>query len=116
MGMLIGVDRVPVFEWANAATGWNLTPAEYLRIGQRIQTLRQMFNIRDGIDPTKVKVSKRLLGEPPRRLARTRVSALTWNLMQAYWQEIGWDAKTGIPTPETLKALEMDDVLGQGGL
>ncbi len=51
MGMLIGVDRVPIFEWANAATGWDLSPAEYLRIGQRIQTLRQMFNIREGIDP-----------------------------------------------------------------
>ncbi len=25
-GLLIGVDRVPIFEWMNAATGWNLDP------------------------------------------------------------------------------------------
>ena len=114
MGMLIGIDRVPVFEWANAATGWNLTPREYLRIGQRIQTLRQMFNIRHGVDPTKVKVSQRLLGDPPQVVGPNKgVQYDLEPLMQAYWQEIGWDAKTGIPTPETLQALEMDDVLGK---
>ncbi|MBP9041223.1 MAG: aldehyde ferredoxin oxidoreductase family protein [Anaerolineaceae bacterium] len=114
MGMLIGVDRVPVFEWANAATGWNLTPAEYLRTGQRIQTLRQMFNIREGIDPRKIKVSKRLTGDPPLEDGPNRGVKFDIDaLIKAYWQEIGWDPETGIPTQETLDALEMSDVLEQ---
>ena len=114
MGMLIGVDRVPVFEWMNAATGWNLTPRQYLQIGQRIQTLRQMFNIRHGLDPRKIKVSKRLLGDPPQVTGPNKgVQYRLEPLMEAYWQEIGWDPATGIPTPETVAALEMDDVLGK---
>lgn len=106
MGMLIGVDRVPVFEYVNAATGWNLTPAEYLTIGQRIQTLRQMFNIREGIDPRELKVNKRLAGNPPMQAGPNK--GVTYDLdamMSAYWKEIGWDENTGIPTPETIKAL-----------
>lgn len=112
-GMLIGVDRVPIFEWANAATGWDLTPQEYLRIGQRIQTLRQMFNIREGIDPHSLKVNRRLLGDPPQEVGPNRGVQFDLDvLMKAYWEEIGWDPQTGIPTPQTLQALQMDDVLG----
>jgi aldehyde:ferredoxin oxidoreductase len=118
-GMLIGVDRVPVFEWANAATGWNLTPEAYLRAGQRIQTLRQMFNIRQGIDPRSLKINPRLTGDPPQDCGPNRgVSYDLDALMRAYWAEIGWDERTGIPTCATIEALEMQDALDsmpQGG-
>jgi len=111
-GMLIGVDRVPIFEWTNAATGWDLPPAEYLRIGQRIQTLRQMFNIREGIDPHSLKISRRLIGDPPLESGPNRgVKFNLEALMKAYWKAIGWDAETGIPTAETLTALEMNDIV-----
>ncbi len=106
MGMLIGVDRVPVFEYVNAATGWNLTPAEYMTVGHRIQTLRQMFNIREGIDPREMKVNQRLTGNPPLETGPNK--GVTFDLdamMSAYWKEIGWDAKTGIPKHETIKTL-----------
>jgi aldehyde:ferredoxin oxidoreductase len=113
MGMLIGVDRVPIFEWANAATGWDLPPAEYLRIGQRIQTLRQMFNIREGIDPRSLKISRRLIGEPPLKSGPNKnVKYDLEILMKAYWQEIGWDPETGIPTQKTLTSLDLADIIG----
>jgi aldehyde:ferredoxin oxidoreductase len=114
MGMLIGVDRVPIFEWANAATGWKLTPEAYLRIGQRIQTLRQMFNIREGIDPRSMKISRRLTGEPPMESGPNRGVRYDLDaLMRAYWQEIGWDSDTGIPTRETLTSLDLADIIGE---
>lgn len=105
-GMLIGVDRVPVFEWSNAATGWDFSPADYLRTGQRIQTLRQLFNVRQGVDPLTTKVSPRLTGNPP--LAHGAAKGASFDLtafMQAYWKEIGWEAETGIPTEATLREL-----------
>jgi len=111
-GMLIGVDRVPIFEWANAATGWNLTPAEYLRTGQRIQTLRQMFNIRQGIDPRALKISPRLTGSPPLEHGPNRGFHFDLDeFMHAYWKAIGWDEATGIPTQETLQALDILDIV-----
>jgi aldehyde:ferredoxin oxidoreductase len=113
MGMLIGVDRVPIFEWANAATGWELSPAEYLRIGQRIQTLRQMFNIREGIDPNSLKISRRLTGKPPMESGPNKgVKYDLDKMMKAYWQAIGWDSNTGVPTRETLASLDLTDIIG----
>ena len=116
MGMMIGVDRVPIFEWANAASGWNLTPAEYLRIGQRIQTLRQMFNIREGIDPHSLKINRRLIGEPPLESGPNKGVKYDLDiLMKAYWREIGWDPETGIPTRATLESLDLLDIVDKSG-
>ena len=46
----LGVHHWRVFDWLNAATGWDKTPDEYMEIGKRMQTLRQLFNIKHGID------------------------------------------------------------------
>ncbi|MDP3449494.1 MAG: aldehyde ferredoxin oxidoreductase C-terminal domain-containing protein, partial [Anaerolineaceae bacterium] len=116
-GMLIGVDRVPVFEWANSVTGWNIKPEGYMEIGRRIQTLRQMFNIREGIDPRKINVSKRLLGVPPQTVGPNKgVSYDLEKLKQGYWKEIGWDSETGIPTEVTIAALDLTDLVKTGGV
>ncbi len=112
-GMLIGVDRVPIFEWANSVTGWNLKPEEYMQIGHRIQTLRQMFNIREGIDPRAINVNKRLFGVPPQQVGPNKgVSFDLEKLKKGYWREIGWDSETGIPTGTTLEQLELTQLTG----
>ena len=64
-GALMGTKDFPLFEWLNAATGWQLSPHDYLEIGARIQTLKQQFNIKQGIKPTDIKVTDRALGRPP---------------------------------------------------
>jgi aldehyde:ferredoxin oxidoreductase len=111
-GMLIGVDRVPVFEWLNAATGWNYTPAEYMEIGRRVQTLRQSFNIREGIHPMDLKVSKRLFVKPPLQEGPNQGKHFDLEtMMHAYWKAIGWDEASGAPTHETLAALELTDLV-----
>jgi aldehyde:ferredoxin oxidoreductase len=64
-GALLGIRRVPVFDWVNAAAGWDRTPEEYLTIGRRVRTLRQLFNIDQGIDPWALKLHPRASGRPP---------------------------------------------------
>ncbi len=109
-GMFLGVDRLPLFEWANAATGWDLRPEDYLEIGRRIQTLRQLFNIRQGIDPEKIRVSPRALGLPPLKHGPHKGVKLDMDTMrQYYWEEIGWDPQTGRPTKQTLETLSLLD-------
>ena len=110
-GMLIGVDRVPIFEWLNAATGWGLSPQDYMQIGRRIQTLRQAFNLREGIHPMDLKVNRRLfdipLQEGPDKGVRFDLEAM----MHSYWREMGWDEMTGAPTIEIIKALDLSDLV-----
>lgn len=110
-GMLIGVERVPVFEWLNAATGWNFTPDEYMEIGRRIQTVRQAFNVREGIDPMDLKVNKRLWGIPLKEGPNKGVFFDLPAMMHSYWKEIGWNSENGVPTNETITALELTDLV-----
>ena len=105
-GLMMGVDRFPLFEYLNAAGGWSHSPDEYMEIGRRVQTLRQLFNLRAGVDPAAVRLPGLVYGEPAptrgplkgRRFDVYRARALTW-------QALGWDAHTGVPLPETLARL-----------
>ncbi len=109
-GTFLGVDRLPLFEWANAATGWDLRPEDYMTIGHRIQTLRQMFNVKHGVEPAKIRVNARALGLPPIKKGPNKAVQVDLDAMrQFYWQAIGWDPETGIPTEATLRTLEILD-------
>jgi aldehyde:ferredoxin oxidoreductase len=110
-GAMMGVDRIPVFAWLNAATGWHMTPAEYMTVGKRIQTLRQLFNVRQGVDAHALFISPRAAGQPPLlRGANRKRSVPVAALARGYWQAMGWDADTGAPLPATLAALGVDDL------
>jgi aldehyde:ferredoxin oxidoreductase len=56
----------PLIEYINAVTGWDMNIREALETGARIQTLRQCFNIREGIEPSAFKLPSRLAGVPPK--------------------------------------------------
>ncbi len=102
-GAQIGVDRVPFFEWLNAATGWNKSPAEYLEIGKRLQTMKQAFNIKHGIDPKSTKPNPRALGQPPMTQGANRNRKVDVDKMiKDYWQQFGWNTDTGKPSDEMM--------------
>ncbi len=103
---LIFFGNYPLIDFMNAVTGWEMTVSEALETGARIQTLRQAFNIREGIDPSQVKLPPRLAGIPPKDegpLAGITVDVDT--LAREYWEAMGWDAATGHPTQDTLERL-----------
>lgn len=108
----LGIGNWRVFDWLNAATGWQKTPDEYMEVGKKMQTLRQMFNIKHGVDPMSLKVVDRLRGQPP--LKNGPLAGLTFDIegmMKKYWEVIGWDAETGVPTeppPEVLSLLDIE--------
>lgn len=105
-GALLGVERLPVFEWLNAATGWERSPADYLEIGARIQTAKQAFNVDQGLAPKAFIPNPRTLGRPPAAAGANRGRSIDIEaLLRAYWANFGWDPHTGHPLPETLKRL-----------
>jgi aldehyde:ferredoxin oxidoreductase len=100
-GSFLGTKRIPVFDWINAATGWNKTPEEYLEIGERIQTMKQLFNIKHGIDPKSFKVNDRVLGKPPQEEGANKGRFVDIEKLAAgYWAQFGWNRETGRPTAE----------------
>jgi aldehyde:ferredoxin oxidoreductase len=107
-GLLMGVTRTPLFAWLNAATGWRKTPGQYLDIGARIQTLKQAFNIKHGVDPRSIRVSDRMLGKPALPAGANKGRTMDFEKMRSdYWTQFGWDPKTGTPARSVLERLEI---------
>jgi aldehyde:ferredoxin oxidoreductase len=99
----LGIQHWQVFNWLNAATGWGKSTDEYMEIGKQIQTLRQRFNVKHGIDPMTFKIVDRISGKPP--LKKGPLAGKSFdieNMMKFYWEAIGWDAETGVPKDESM--------------
>ncbi len=113
-GQMMGVHMWKLVEFLNAAEGWNFDGDHYMRIGERIQTMRQLFNIKQGYDPSKVKLPDRMLGKPPLQSGPLKgVTLHNPEQVSSHWKAFGWDEKTGIPLPETICNLGID-VLTEG--
>ncbi len=105
-GLFIGAKRVPTFDWLNAASGWNRMPEDYMAVGERIQTLKQAFNVKHGIEPRNNFISSRALGTIPQQEGANKGRSVDIEkLAEGYWGEFGWDAATGKPKEETLRKL-----------
>lgn len=109
-GAFLGVDRLQIFDYLNAVTGWKKTPEDYMKIGHRIQTLRQLFNIREGVNPWDMKINLRAAGQPPLNEGPNKDRQYDIDaLMRNYWKEIGWSEETGIPLKSTIDALGLSE-------
>jgi aldehyde:ferredoxin oxidoreductase len=77
-----------------------------MEIGERIQTLKQLFNVKHGIDPKANKLSDRALGRAPLTHGANKGRTVKIEkLMSDYWDQFGWDSTTGKPTPSRLAKL-----------
>jgi aldehyde:ferredoxin oxidoreductase len=107
-GVFLGAKRTPAFSWLNAATGWNKTPEEYLDIGARIQTLKQAFNIKHGVDPRSFRPSDRVIGKPAQTEGANRGRTVDMEkLISDYYRQFGWNPETGRPTEESIGRLKL---------
>ncbi|MBR5344036.1 MAG: aldehyde ferredoxin oxidoreductase family protein [Oscillospiraceae bacterium] len=109
-GEMMGVHMWKLVDYLNAAEGWEHDGDHYMEIGERIQTLRQLFNVKQGVDPASVRLPKRMLGEPPLNAGPLKGVTLGSHRAQvsAHWRAFGWDEKTGVPLPETVARLGID--------
>ncbi|GAF93259.1 unnamed protein product, partial [marine sediment metagenome] len=92
----------------NAATGWDFTWEEAMRVGLRSVNLLRAFNIRHGYKPD-VEVPSPRYGSTPTDGPSKGISiAPVWGeMLDIYYREMGWDRATGKPLPETLQKLDL---------
>jgi aldehyde:ferredoxin oxidoreductase len=100
----------PLLKYLNAATGWNKSPAEYLEIGERIQALRQAFNVKHGKWPSRdFRLPPRTLGEPPLDAGPLKGIRIPFEeLSRNFLKTMNWDEQ-GRPSPERLNALGLTE-------
>ena len=103
-------------EFFNAVTGWDLDISEVLTTGARIQTLRQCFNVREGIQPSEVKLPERMAGRPTQSEGPVAgVSLDVDSLAREYRQAMGWDPQSGKPENSTLETLGLSALIKAHG-
>jgi aldehyde:ferredoxin oxidoreductase len=92
-------------------TGINITPEETKKAGERITNIERMFGIREGITRTNDTLPKRFMKTPLMEGASAGTVLKLDQMLDEYYQARGWNPKTGHPTPETLKKLNIDFVI-----
>lgn len=112
--MLMGEQHFHLFDFLNAATGWNLTPDQLIEKGIRIQNLRQMFNAKHGVDIPSFKMNGRANGKPPLKNGPTAEVSFDIEVMiRIYNRTWGWDENSGIPNNSTIDDLGINEILSE---
>ena len=96
-------------ELLGKVTGWDYSSAELRRVGERIHTLKKLFNVREGWRPTDDWLPERLLSEAlPTGVARGvgLTSDELREMIQGYYQARGWDKDGAVPD-EKLRELKL---------
>ena len=105
-GEMMGVHMWKLVEYLNAAGGRSFDGEHYMEVGERIQTLRQLFNVKQGYAPAAVRLPKRMEGDPPLANGPLKGRRLrTGEQVSLHWKAFGWDAVSGVPLPETIERL-----------
>lgn len=115
-GQMMGVHMWKLVDYLNAAEGWSYDGDHYMEVGERIQTLRQLFNVKQGYDPAAVALPKRMAGDPPLPDGPLKgVTLRNREQVSAHWKAFGWDERTGAPLPETVERLGIPELLSLEG-
>lgn len=102
----LGVDTV------NAITGWDLELSDALAIGRRVSTQLRVWSFLHGLDPLLERPSARYGSVPTDGPAQGADIMPHWDWMVRRYRElIGWEPETGLPLPETLRALDLAELV-----
>ncbi len=92
-------------------TGWDVTTDDLVLSGERIENMRQSFNLREGIGLQSYKISGRLLGKPPFKVGpNAGVTVDEATMVKDYFKIMQWDAETGKPNKKRMAELGLGDV------
>ena len=99
-------------DYVNAATGWNMSIFELLKVGERGNTLARIFNLREGFTVEDDTLPDRLFS--PLQNGKLEGQGIDreefQNAMQLYYQMAGWDG-SGVPLPGKLAELDLSEAL-----
>ena len=111
---MIPFNRSELVDLISAATGWNVSLFELIKVAERGITLARVFNSREGFGRKDDTITERIF-EPLPTGALTGQSVDRAQFTQAvddYYEIMGWDAVTGMPRRGVMLDLGLDWALG----
>ncbi len=106
-------NHYPMLEAFRAITGWeDFDLNEALTAGERINTLRHCFNVREGLNPQSFTLPQRILGVPPLPSGPTAGVTIDMETVKtSYYEELDWDISTAKPSKDKLDSLKLADLV-----
>jgi aldehyde:ferredoxin oxidoreductase len=109
---LFGYNSYPIDTWLDfmtSVTGETWDFDRMMETGERIGTIRHLFNLREGINPLELHVPPVILGNPPLTEGNVRGVTVDGDTMnREYLELIDWDTKTTVPSKTKLAKLGLD--------
>jgi len=98
-------------DFLTAVTGWEYTLDSCLNAGERIGTIRHLFNLREGLNPLKYFMNPRAVGKPPLREGPVANVTLDDDTMiKEYLKAMDWDLITTKPSAKKLQELGLSQL------
>jgi aldehyde:ferredoxin oxidoreductase len=100
------------------AVGWEgFELPEALTVGERVTNLMRLVYARRGFQKSdELDASAKHLEPPPAGPSRgLTVAPYLPAMVDEYYRQMGWNVDTGLPTPDTLRRLGMEEFLGDVG-
>jgi aldehyde:ferredoxin oxidoreductase len=98
-------------DFVNLTTGWNYTIDDLMCVGDRVASIRQAFNAREGVGIFDFKTPARVAGNPPPEAGPTAGRSVDFDtVLKDLLVARGWDVETGTPTKNKLLELGLEDV------
>ncbi len=92
-------------ELFNTSTGLDYSPGKLMKAAERIINIKRLFNVREG-------AARKDDCYPEGHLPPEREKEFQ-GFLSRYYQAHGWDEETGIPTPQKLEELSLEDPLNR---
>jgi aldehyde:ferredoxin oxidoreductase len=106
---LFGYECYPIQalpDFLSAVTGWDITLDDCFALGERIGTMRHLFNLREGLNPLDWEVPSLILGRPPVEQGNLRgVTIDNETMINDYLRALDWDSSTTKPSQAKLNEL-----------
>jgi aldehyde:ferredoxin oxidoreductase len=102
------VSHETLCKWIKGLTGWNLTSADLMEVGDRLYNLKRAYNVLLGVSSEQETVAPRIMEilRPGKPVAEGE--KLFLGMRREYYEFRGWDEK-GIPRREKLLAMGLDE-------
>ncbi len=100
------------------AVGWeDFSTEEALKVGERVTNLMRLVYARRGFTKEdELDVSPKHLEPPPAGPSKgLSIEPYLSGMVDEYYRLLGWDVETGVPTIETLRALDMEEFVETAG-
>ncbi len=97
-------------ELLSGATGNTYSLQDLLLASERVINLERLYNAREGFDKKDDRLPERFLKEKAKEGPGKGQIVDVETLLKEYYNSMGWDLNTGLPTQEKIKQLGIEDI------